>query len=936
MNEQSWRKVWAIWMGTRNLPASQRRSYAESAVNDNEQLQEVLAMLESEQSIRLDADSFFDAASRGPAENDWPLIGKNFGRFVITAPLGRGGMGEVYRALDTELNRTVAIKFLASGDARTDEAVSRFVREAQAASALNHPNIVTIYDVLHTTSAVGIVMELIEGVSLRTLCGTPLPVVDVIRWGHQIALALSAAHGAGIIHRDIKPENLILRPDGFVKVLDFGLARQIESTSTNSSTLDFVGTLRYMSPEQVHRQRPLPPSDIFTLGIVLYELATGAYPFATEFAMAAGKSAASSYCDALLVPYAITTSDPVAPSKLQPSIPPELDTLVLAMLQRHPARRPDAAAVANQILAIQNRPVNSKQRRLRLALALTTTLIILLLIAFLYWPHWKSAARPLAPVVIEGEPLTSSPGDESNPAFSPSGQQIAYAWDGGSDTRERSIYVRLLDGGNPLRLTNGANDDNPVWSPDGTAIAFLRYSTSGAQVMIVPALGGALRVVAPVADARLTDRKLLAWSTERDELIVADNAHPPAQGHLRLCRLNINSGQEQNLTSPPEGEDDMEPVLSPDRRRLAFLRRGGSEYQIYVISDAAVPPRRVTSAKDVHGLTWWADSRTLSYSTNEAIGHDVHLVSERGGESAPAPFQFGSGVRDLTISPGGGWIAFVHEEKDTNIWAKSDKDSAFHPLIASTRADEDARISPDGTQIAFTSNRSGKFEIWVCDRDGSNPHVVTSQRTFAGSSAWSPDGHTLAYDSAVGGGPTEIWLLNAQGGQPRRLLPPPLHGFIPNWSADGASIYFVGEGLQIWKAPVAGGPPVQITRNGGLEGFETPDGKYLYFAKGVMTPGIWRLPTAGGNEELVPELAIVNPFRSWALTRDGIYYVESEPKPVLKVWQFGSRKTRTVTSLPKPPQRAERGLSVSADGRLILYLQVDTIRSEIMLAQMPH
>ena len=332
-------------------------------------------------------------------------------------------------------------------------------------------------------------------------------------------------------------------------------------------------------------------------------------------------------------------------------------------------------------------------------------------------------------------------------------------------------------------------------------------------------------------------------------------------------------------TPPPEGADDLEPVLSPDRRKLAFLRRHGAECQIYVISGRGMTPRKVATAIDVVGLAWSADNTFLVLATAESIPRRVLVVPEGGGEAVPASFQFGAAVSGMAMSPDGLRMAFVQEQKDTNIWAKSDKTKTLQPLIASTRSDEDPSISPDGSRIAFTSDRTGKFEIWVCDRDGSNAHPVTSQRTFAGSTAWSPDGRTLAYDAAVGG-PTEIWLVNADGGQPRRLLDPPQPGFIPSWSADGSSIYFVGRGRQIWKALVTGGQAVQVTRNGGFDRFETPDGKYMYFSKGIMTRGIWRLPLDGsGCEELVPELASLVPFRSWAMTKGASITPNPNPSP---------------------------------------------------------
>jgi dipeptidyl aminopeptidase/acylaminoacyl peptidase len=311
----------------------------------------------------------------------------------------------------------------------------------------------------------------------------------------------------------------------------------------------------------------------------------------------------------------------------------------------------------------------------------------------------------------------------------------------------------------------------------------------------------------------------------------------------------------------------------------------------------------------------------------------VQALPVAGGNPIPAHFQLGSGVRDLVLSPGGGRIAFVHEQKDRNIWAWNSTAGVFRPLIASTRSDEDPRISPDGLKIAFSSNRAGAQEVWVCDRDGSNPHPVTSLRTYAGSPAWSPDNRTLAYDAAVDS-PTAIWLVRAAGGPSRRLMNPPSPGFIPNWSADGAWLYYAAK-QQIWKARVDGSQPRQVTRHGGVEGFETFDGQYFYFVKDLTTPGIWRVPVAGKDEELLPELASVLPFRSWAMSRDGIYYVDSEPKPVLKLFRFRDRKTQVIAEVPMPPQRAERGLSVAPDGSLILYVQLDSIRNEILLAQMP-
>ena len=823
MDEKRWREVWEAFRAARELPASERRAYARSAITDPEELDELLALLASEESAQLSSGQPIATDGSGTDEpaprQEWARLGQTFGRFVVASPLGRGGMGEVYSARDTELNRTVAMKFLPSGDIGNPESVNRFLREAHAASALNHPGIVTVYDVVRDGSAVGIVMELIEGVSMRQMCGNPRPAAQVADWGRQIAISLAAAHAAGIIHRDIKPENLMLRPDGFVKVLDFGLARQTKGSLLNSVTPHFSGTLRYMSPEQVRGEVTKPATDIFTLGIVLYELATGVHPFGPESPLTGDAKphvttpTSPPPSDALLAPYLITTREPQPAAEIEPSVPAELDALLRAMLQKDAVKRPSAEFVADGLLAVQHSSKSKKnqRRRVRVPSGLRVAVAVLALGVALggavFWALRQKSSDGVAPVIVEGLPLTGAPGNETNPAFSPDGRQIAYAWDGGGSPGERSIYVRLVDGGNPLRLTSGAEDDNPVWSPEASKIAFLRYSQSGVQLIAVPALGGAHRVLGTVADARLLKRKLLTWSPDADELIVVDSPGDSGQAsRFSLYGLRISSGRKRRLTLPPEGMDDMQPVFSPDGRELAFLRRQGALYQFHVLDTVGGRTRQLAAEPGVEGLAWSTDGRSLIFCTDASPPRRVQVLSQAGGKPRPAYFQFGSEVRSLVLSPPAGRMAFVHEQEDKNIWALTKGDGALRRLIASTRADEDPSISRDGRKIAFTSNRTGAYEIWVCERDGSNPHPVTSQRTFAGSTAWSPDSQTVAYDSAVGG-PTEIWFANADGGPPRRLMNSPLPGFIPSWSADGAWIYFVGKGLQIWKTKVAGGPP---------------------------------------------------------------------------------------------------------------------------------
>ena len=262
LGDEQWREVLRLAEEAAALPLHERKGFLESSGAAPEIVAEALTLAGE-----------FTSVSERPS-----VTGARIGKFEITGTLGRGGMGEVYAARDTELGRKVALKFLTADSAAHSEATRKFLREAQTASALNHPNIVTIHEVVRSGSSTAIVMELVEGESLRQICRAGMPVEKAIDIGRQIARALAAAHAEGIIHRDIKPENIILRPDGCVKVLDFGLARQPGSLQHSTATLQ-AGTLRYMSPEQARSEMLTSATDIFSFGLVLHELLTGQHAF---------------------------------------------------------------------------------------------------------------------------------------------------------------------------------------------------------------------------------------------------------------------------------------------------------------------------------------------------------------------------------------------------------------------------------------------------------------------------------------------------------------------------------------------------------------------------------------------------------------------------------------------------------------------------------
>lgn len=285
-----------------------------------------------------------NASITTPVENDAPepsRLGSRIGRYLVLGHLGRGGMGDVYTGRDTELGRLVALKFLAPAALGVESSVRRFIREAKSASAINHPNIVTIHEVIQVESTLAIVMEFVDGTALRKLCAVPLPIDQVVAFAEQIAQALTAAHAAGIIHRDVKPENIMVRPDGYIKLLDFGLAHQLSfgQPGTGSGTLN--GTWRYMSPEQARGEQLAAQSDMFSFGLVLYEMCTGSHPFAAD--------------SPLETLHAIGARPAERPARLNPFVPEKLELLLLAMLAKNAAERPSAAEVARELRQFHRR-----------------------------------------------------------------------------------------------------------------------------------------------------------------------------------------------------------------------------------------------------------------------------------------------------------------------------------------------------------------------------------------------------------------------------------------------------------------------------------------------------------------------------------------------------------------------------------------------------
>ena len=967
MTPERWQEVNRLFHSALALEPVQRAAFLDQACADDPELRKEVESLIDSSEI---SDTFIEAPGFGPAaqllgeETRDLSVGQRIGHFKILSLLGSGGMGEVYLAQDSKLGRKVALKLLHASFTKDDERARRFEQEARAASALNHPNILTIFDIEEIEGVHFIATEYIEGKTLREhIADGKLELGEALDLVIQAASALSAAHQAGIVHRDIKPENIMVRPDGYVKVLDFGLAKLTERKSVISDTelrafravkTDtgmVMGTAHYMSPEQA---RGLPVdvrTDIFSLGVVLYEIVSGHLPFEGD--------TASDVIVSILEkePPPISNYCPEAPAELQRIISKALCKIreeryqtVKDLLSDLKDLKRDLESGANIektkrradrrlfkiLLGVEGRRFKVKQ------LIWSGALVLLIGISLIAWTYLSRPVLkgPLPPIKVV--PFTSFPGWEGNPAFSPDGNLIAFDWSGEKNDNS-DIYVMMIGSDTPLRLTTDPGADfEPKWSPDGRLLAFLRISGSEIAIYTVPALGGPERKLLSLGTKAEWGNFVpdLDWSP--DGKYIACLEKKSKQQPFSIFLISPETGVKRTLTSPAVPDiGDFLPVFSPDSNRVAFLRNNSwLSCDIYLVSVTGGEPRRLTFDNSrAFCAGWTADGREIIFSSTRA-GGDFSLwrILASGGTPERLPVG-GHWVPIAAISRQGTRLAYVQWSGDWNIYrieVSGSTGSGNLPikLTPSTRLESAPQYSPDGKRIVYQSDRSGSNEIWMCDSDGSHHVQVTFLNGFAGSPRWSPNGQQIAFDFH-GEHKGDIYVISAEGGLPHPVVTDDSDDTVPSWSSDGRWIYFGSNrtgASQVWKVPAAGGEAVQVTSQGGLLAFESPDGKYVYYTK-EFAPGIWRVPVDGGDETAVLA-SIKSGIGDWTVVIDGIYFVNQDAKDgvAIEFFNFATKQVKQVAGLGKI-DILYPGISVSPDRRQILYTQEDQSGGDIMLVE---
>jgi Tol biopolymer transport system component len=884
--------------------------------------------------------------------------GQTIGRYRIQSLLGAGGMGEVWLATDTMLGRKVALKLLRSELAGATERLHRFFLEAKAASALNHPNIITIYEIGAAEGIQFIATEFVDGVTLRhRIAGGPMEMAETLAVVKQISAALESAHKAGIVHRDIKPENIMVRPEGLVKVLDFGLARVTEprEESLSKAPADHIrtdpgklmGTLHYMSPEQARGLPVDSRSDIFSFGIVLYEMLTGNRPFQGATSM----DVLVAIVDKPAPP--LTHYVPDAPAALQRIVGKALEKDANARYASIKDLSTELQAIertrASGISAPGREPEGSPRQhaasvpRRRGAIVVAAAFMVLAgLGTGIYLWLQGPVEQPQATKI---SPLIGLSGRKANPAFSPDESRIAFAWDGGTNEQvaPHDIYVKEIGAGEPLRLTTAPEDDiMPVWTPDGRYITFERVMPDHDDVYRVPASGGKEQKIAETLRGS-------SWSPNGKTLAVDAVRKPGIEAGIFL--VSIDTGASKRLTTAPAPATDQGPVFSPDGSTIAFQRHyrdpGGSDILVVPVSGGA--PKNLTLGHDVIlsiGMTWTADSREVIFTPTRGGSAGLWRIPLNGGAMRPIPVP-DQNPGSPTISRSGRKLAWSVSSRDSNIWRSEGPGFAGHPtpekfgplkpMLTFPGEDHSPQFSPDGQRIVFSSGRTGGEDLWTCDRDGHNLLQLTTQHGPTGSPHWSPDGRWITFDAHTEGSGA-VYVIGSQGGPWRRLTFGDSRDVLPSWSHDGRWIYFysnrTGRG-EYYRMPSGGGTPVQLTHTGAFEAFESPDGKVLYFTKGRGVYGIWSVPVEGGPETPVPELSRAGYWRSWGVMKEGIYFIskESGPPGTIRFFSFATRRIMPLLTVDKEPLWWQAGLAISPDGRTLLYSQLDHAVDEIMLME---
>ncbi len=712
------------------------------------------------------------------------MIGTTISHYKILEKLGEGGMGVVYKAEDTKLRRTVALKFLPRKLETHEPERARFLQEAQAASALNHPNVCTVYDIREEGDQQFIVMEYVDGKTLREM--VPIPKTDdAVSFAIQIGEALQEAHSHGIVHRDVKPENIMVNTKNQIRVMDFGLAKlkgSLKLTRTSST----VGTLAYMAPEHIQGAEVDARGDIFSLGIVLYEMLTGHLPFRGEHEAA--------------MMYSIMSEDPESVLKHRPDLSSELDRIIHRALEKDPEDRyqsvADMVSELRKLLKHSTKVVRptafraaapgpeagrqvpemdaqQRHRKARKIILSATGATLLVIIAVLSVTVFRPHTVELNPG-MRFQTLQISLSEISYPGLSADGNWIAFP---AADANGKwDIYYMNVTVGEPRRVTfdssaNLVGNAGADISPDGGMIAYDRYDTRRARydTYVIPSIGGRSK---RIAEACVGAR----WRRDGTRI-----------GYIRYGRAARNA----IWSVRPDGSDPRREVLdtlssiagrigfdwSPDGNSIAWLRTFAGGYQEIMRGDlrTGAATQLTADRKNIDEVCWTSDDQII-FSSNKSGNTNLWMIPASGGESVQITKGSGPDI-GISISADGKKLLYMQRQQAGHLWRGAIDGHATRQLTTDERNIGWPSFSPDGRQIAFSMSDNDPLKttshIYVCDREGNNRRQITTGDEIALWPVWSPNGRWISYRahaSTQTSDSEKIYIVDAvEPGSPRAV-----------------------------------------------------------------------------------------------------------------------------------------------------------------------
>ena len=868
------------------------------------------------------------------------MIGRTLGHYRVTSIIGRGGMGEVYEAQDTRLGRTVAVKVLPAALAGDPERKSRFEREARAVAALNHPNIVTLHSVEEADGVAFITMERVAGQPLSAhIPGDGIPVRRLLDLAIQAADAVAAAHAQGITHRDLKPDNVMVSDDGRVKVLDFGLAKLQEMVAAPllshmaTRTQDtregsIVGTVAYMSPEQAEGKAVDARSDVFSLGVILYEMATGRRPFQ-------GDSHASTLA-------AILRDTPQSVSEVNRTVPRELSRVIRLCLAKDPGRRCQSAVdLRNQLEGIRREmdsgelgplPAVAGDLRERRGLPAWAGPVLaaigLVALGFSAW-SWLGprGTKRSGAGALRLTQLTDQQGTEINVSLAPDGKTFAYA----AEVNEQSdIFVQRVGGGTAVNVTNSPeNEGGPAFSPDGERIAF-HVVGSDAGLFVMGATGESRR--------RITTAGFHpSWSPDGREIVYCDAlvSVPDIRDRTSgLSIVDVATGKTRGLRR----RDAVQPVWSPDGRTIAFWTVSDGQRDIATIAADGKDSAWVTHDAPLDwNPAWSPDGKALYFVSDRGGALNVWKVAmSRGrpsGEPEPVTTETMARPSFISVAARTGALAWSAVTGRSNVY-RIGFDPVRHrlegPLTAVTRGTGRFLApapSPDGQWVVFATFGQ-KEDILLCRRDGSGLRRLTDDDYRDRAPRWSPDGKRIAFYSNRGG-KYDVWQINPDGSDLMQLTGGSI-AMWPVWDPRGSRILASSSGdsrqaflMDVTKAWGEQKPQMLeglTTEDGWMRPLSwSPDGRYLAglilsYSKLGPEVGIYDFETGKATKVSDSGHGV-----AWLPDAKHLLIVKRRGFEVLQPW---TGKVETIL-LPETGEIVAYSLGLSRDGRSIYLTMAD-------------